>query len=141
MNKEAKVVDIFNVPVEDIWNLITNREDISWRNDIESYKKISDTEFTEINVNGLETKYIIVENKKFEKYEVKMSNRYIDGIFKAEFKKIENNKTEVTIYQKNTLLNMTAMLSNMLFVNLQKLLNRYVYDLKQELKHRNITKK
>lgn len=141
MIKEGKVTEILNVPVEDIWDLITNRENTSWRNDIASFQWINDNEFSEININGLKTIYTIVEKKEFELYELKMSNKFIDGIFKADFKEVDENKTEVTIYQKNNLLNISAIISNILFVNLQKLLNRYVYDLKQEVKRRSITKK
>lgn len=141
MIKKAEVKTVLNYPIEDVWDIITNNENNSWKYDVKKYEKISETEFYEININDLKTIYTIEEKKQFETYKLKMTNKNIDGIFQVEFKKVDDNKTDIRIYQENELLNISSMIASSLFLNLQKILNRYIYDVEQELKRRNVTEK
>ncbi|HHX67698.1 MAG: hypothetical protein WAO56_02000 [Miniphocaeibacter sp.] len=141
MIKKAQVHSKFKYPIEDVWEIITNREDVIWRNDIKSFKKINNEEFEEININDLKTHYIIEEKIENEIFKLKFKNKLIDGKFEVELKKIDENTTDVRIYQENKMDNLSTIISSVLFLNLEKVLNRYVYDLNKELKTRNITKK
>ncbi len=141
MIKKAEINTVLNYPVEDIWDIITNNENNSWKYDVKKYEKISETEFFEININNLKTIYTIEEKKPFEIYKLKMKNKNINGIFNVYFKKVDDNRTNIRIYQENEVLNISSMIASSLFLNLQKILNRYIYDVEQELKRRNVTKK
>ena len=141
MIKKAKVNYKLKYPINDIWELITNRQDYKWRYDIASVKKIDDSKFIEINNNGLETEYIIEENIENKVYNLKMSNKFINGVFQVELNSIDENNTEITIYQENEILTMASMVASTLFVSLEKILNRYIYDIESELKKKSVTKK
>ncbi|QQK08464.1 hypothetical protein [Miniphocaeibacter halophilus] len=141
MIKKAEVNSKFQYPIEQVWEIITNRENIIWRNDIKSFKKINEKEFEEININDLKTHYTIEEKIENKKYKLKFNNRLIDGKFEVDFNEIDKNTTNVRIYQENKMNNLSTIISSVLFLNLEKILNRYVYDLNRELKSRNVTKK
>lgn len=141
MIKKAKVNYKLKYPINDIWELITNRQDYKWRYDIASVEKINDSKFIEINNNGLETEYIIEENIENKVYNLKMSNKFINGVFQVELNSIDENNTEITIYQENEILTMASMVASTLFVSLEKILNRYIYDIESELKKKSVTKK
>lgn len=141
MIKKAEVKTKLNYPMEDVWEIITNNENNSWKYDVKKYEKISETEFYEININDLKTIYTIEEKKQFETYKLKMKNKNINGVFQVYFEKIDENSTNIRIYQENELLNVSTMIASSLFLNLQKILNRYIYDIEQELKRRSVTEK
>ena len=141
MIKKAKVNYKLKYPINDIWELITNRQDYKWRYDIASVEKINDSKFIEINNNGLETEYIIEENIENKVYNLKMSNKFINGVFQVELNSIDENNTEITIYHDNEILTMASMVASTLFVSLEKILNRYIYDIESELKKKSVTKK
>ncbi|WP_100065746.1 hypothetical protein [Miniphocaeibacter massiliensis] len=133
MIKEARNKAEFNSSVEDVWEIITNRNNISWRPEIEKVEFINEEEFKETTINGLVTKYIIEEKESCKSYKLKMKNSNIDGIFEAKFKKTGENSCVVELYQKNDIKSVGAMIASFIFVNLQKLQNRYIYDIKKRL--------
>ena len=133
MIKEANNIIEFKSNIEDVWNIITNREDISWRPDILKVEFINDEEFKEITKSGQTTSYKIEKNEKYSIYRLNMKNNNIEGIFQASFKDNKKKGCTVEFYQKNELLNIGAIIASILFVNLNKLQNRYIYDIKKML--------
>ena len=133
MIKEAKNIVKFESSIEEVWDIITNREDVSWRPDILKVEIINDEEFKEITKSGQITSYKIEENKKYNIYVLRMKNKNIEGIFQASFKDNQKEGCTVEFYQKNELISIGAIIASIFFVNLTKLQNRYVYDMKKRL--------
>lgn len=139
MKKEAEVKKIIKYPIDKVYEIFTNREDYSWRNEISEFKKTVEDSFEETNHNDLTTRYKIIENRPLEYFKIEMENKIIDGFFDVSFKKIDDNSTEVSLHQVNIYKNFLSYLANAIFLSLDKVLNLYIYEVERELKNRNIT--
>lgn len=139
MKKEAEVKKIIKYPIDKVYEIFTNREDYSWRNEISEFKKTGEDSFEETNHNDLTTKYKIIENIPLEYFKIEMENKIIDGFFDVSFKKIDDNSTEVSLHQVNIYKNFLSYLANSIFLSLDKVLNLYIYEVERELKNRNVT--
>lgn len=139
MKKEAEVKKIIKYPIDKVYEIFTNREDYSWRNEISEFKKTGEDSFEETNHNDLTTRYKIIEKRPLEYFKIEMENKIIDGFFDVSFKKIDDNSTEVSLHQVNIYKNFLSYLANAIFLSLDKVLNLYIYEVERELKNRNIT--
>lgn len=139
MKKEAEVKKIIKYPIGKVYEIFTNREDYSWRNEISEFKKTGEDSFEETNHNDLTTRYKIIENRPLEYFKIEMENKIIDGFFDVSFKKIDDNSTEVSLHQVNIYKNFLSYLANSIFLSLDKVLNLYIYEVERELKNRNVT--
>lgn len=139
MKKEAEVKKIIKYPIDKVYEIFTNREDYSWRNEISEFKKTGEDSFEETNHNDLTTRYKIIENIPLEYFKIEMENKIIDGFFDVSFKKIDDNSTEVSLHQVNIYKNFLSYLANSIFLSLDKVLNLYIYEVERELKNRNVT--
>lgn len=139
MKKEAEVKKIINYPIEQVYDIFTNREDYSWRNEISDFKKTGENSFEETNHNDLTTSYKVIEKRPLEYFKIEMDNKIIDGFFDIKFRKIDDNSTEVTLHQVNNYKNLFSYIANSIFLKLDKVLNLYIYQVERELKQRNIT--
>ena len=139
MKKEAEVKKIIKYPIEQVYDIFTNREDYSWRNEISDFKKTGENSFEETNHNDLTTSYKVIEKRSLEYFKIEMDNKIIDGFFDIKFRKIDDNFTEVTLHQVNNYKNFFSYIANSIFLKLDKVLNLYIYQVERELKQRNIT--
>lgn len=139
MKKEAEVKKIIKYPIEQVYDIFTNREDYSWRNEISDFKKTGENSFEETNYNDLTTSYKVIEKRPLEYFKIEMDNKIIDGFFDIKFRKIDDNSTEVTLHQVNNYKNFFSYIANSIFLKLDKVLNLYIYQVERELKQRNIT--
>ena len=139
MKKEAEVKKIIKYPIEQVYDIFTNREDYSWRNEISDFKKTGENSFEETNHNDLTTSYKVIEKSPLEYFKIEMDNKIIDGFFDIKFRKIDDNSTEVTLHQVNNYKNFFSYIANSIFLKLDKVLNLYIYQVERELKQRNIT--
>lgn len=139
MKKEAEVKKVIKYPIDKVYEIFTNREDYSWRNEISDFKKTGEDSFEEINLNDLKTRYKIIEKRPLEYFKIEMENKIIDGFFDVSLKKIDDNSTEVILHQVNMYKNFLSYIANSIFLSLDKVLNLYIYEVERELKQRNVT--
>ncbi|MEJ8752539.1 hypothetical protein WKS98_07935 [Lagierella sp. ICN-221743] len=139
MKKEAEIKKIIKYPIDKVYEIFTNREDYSWRNEISDFKKTGEDSFEETNHNDLTTRYKIIEKRPLEYFKIEMENKIIDGFFDISFKKVDDNSTEVILHQINIYKNFISYALNSIFLSLDKVLNLYIYEVERELKSRNIT--
>ncbi|MDO5017732.1 MAG: hypothetical protein Q4E02_00355 [Lagierella massiliensis] len=139
MKKEAEIEKILEYPIEQVWEIFTNREDYSWRNEVIDFVKTSEKTFKETNSNNLTTEYKILTLKPMEFFEIEMKNKIIEGVFSIVFIKLGERSTKVRLKQVNSYKNKLVYLANSFFLNLEKVLNLYIFQVENELKKRNIT--
>ena len=139
MKREAEVKKIIKYPIEQVYDIFTNREDYSWRNEISDFKKTGENSFEETNHNDLTTSYKVIDKRPLEYFKIEMDNKIIDGFFDIKFRKIDDKSTEVTLHQVNNYKNFFSYIANSIFLKLDKVLNLYIYQVERELKQRNIT--
>ncbi|WP_300410578.1 SRPBCC family protein [Lagierella sp.] len=141
MKSEAKVEKTLNYPIEQVWEIFTNRQDYRWRNEVVNFEPTGENTFEETNLNDMVTKYEVLESDPMNYFKIQMNNKIISGIFDIRFEKIDENKTKVTLHQVNDYDNLLTYLTNTFFLSLEKVLNRYIFQVETELKSRNVTRK
>ncbi|WP_026884582.1 hypothetical protein [Clostridium akagii] len=132
--KISEVTAYFNSNVESVWNAVTNNIDYKWRSDIEKIEIVNaGKEFIEYTHRGNTTKFVITKNKKYSEYEFNMGNKMFTGFWTGHFSKTEIGGTKVifneNIFVRNPIINALWYF----FVDLKKIQNTYILDLKKKL--------
>jgi hypothetical protein len=135
----AKKEIVLAYNVKDIWNIVTNNENYSWRSDIANVKIESEKVWLEYydEAGKYYTRFALAEKTEYTKYAFAMDNKNYYGNWIGEFEEISPTETKCIfteeIYIKNKLMNFLAKF----FWNLEKIQNQYFADLEAELKREN----
>ncbi|MDE6625565.1 MAG: polyketide cyclase [Lachnospiraceae bacterium] len=70
---------MFPFPVETMWDLITSREDYSWRSNLNRIEILNENQFVEYTKEGDVTTVTVREEMKYRKWELDMENKDING--------------------------------------------------------------
>lgn len=66
-------------PVETMWDLITSREDYSWRSNLNRIDILNEKQFVEYTKGGDVTTVTVREEMRYRKWELDMENEDING--------------------------------------------------------------
>lgn len=124
--------------VVEVWNLVTNAGDCSWRSDV--YRSEADPDsrrFTEYGRNGIATEFFVTARDEYTLYAFDMKNKNIRGTWKGEFFSVPAGGTKVRfteeIYFSSTALQLLAQF----WKPVQKMQRRYILDLRRRLGEMN----
>lgn len=119
--------------VKDVWKIVTNNGDFSWRSDIEKIDIISKTEFIEYYKGGGETKFVITEKKIDQLYEFDMSNKIFTGKWIGKFEPVSKNKTKLIFTEEIAFKNPLIYILSFVMMSLKKIQITYRDDLNAKL--------
>lgn len=132
--RKSTIKVTFHSALEDIWNIVTNNQDVSWRSDLTSLETIDEKTFIEHGKNDFQVKFAITKMEPYETYEFDMECVNFKGHWIGKFRKIDDSKTELEfteiLYMKNK---MMEVLSHV-FMNLKGMQKQYMRDLEKALK-------
>jgi hypothetical protein len=131
---KKEIVLPFNV--KDIWNIVGDNKNYSWRSDISRVEIVEDEKIW-IEYYDADKKYFstftLTEKVADKKYAFDMDNKNYYGKWIGEFEEINQHETKCMfteeIYIKNKLMNFLAKY----FWNLEKIQNQYFADLEKKL--------
>ena len=126
----AKVDKILEYPVEQVWEVITDRSG-KYRDDIQEIK-VKDGIYTEKTFDGQWTKYEELVREAPHHYSVHITNRKTDVVFTARLKALSPDKTEVQLEQSEDP-QKKMWLFSAFFVDSEKMLLRYLYEIQKLL--------
>ena len=132
--RKSNIKASFDADIKTVWGIVTNNENYVWRSDLLKIE-VSDNKnvFTEYSKDGFSTDFVITVKEDYKIYEFDMSNQNMVGHWTGIFSEIENGGTTIDfteeIYIKNPLMEVLSYL----FMNLKKIQQTYVNDLKKEL--------
>lgn len=120
-----------NTDIEEIWNIITDNKDYSWRSDLSKIEIVDEKHFIEYSKNNYPTYFTITSKEKFKKYEFTMENTKIKGKWIGLLKKKANRKTEIDFTEEIETNNLIMkVLAKTYLKNMQK---RYIKDLERKI--------
>ena len=132
--RTSEITAYFNSDIKSVWNVVTNNSDYKWRSDLERIEILNDgKEFTEYTHNGYATNFIITEKKEYREYKFNMENKMFTGFWTGYFSKTESGGTKIIFTENIFIKNPIIKLLSYFFMNLKKMQEIYVSDLKKKL--------
>lgn len=85
----------FPADVKMIWDIVTDNQNYSWRSDLERIEILGEgSEFIEHTKDGFATRFTITKKEPYTRYEFKMENDFISGVWVGLFSEVDG-KTEL----------------------------------------------
>lgn len=132
--RQSEIIAIFKSDIKTVWNVVTNNSDYKWRSDIERIDIIDNgNAFVEYTPNGISTKFIITKKDLYNRYEFNIENRNFTGFWIGNFSRTENEGTKIVFTENIFIKNLLIRVLSYLFMDLKKIQNTYVLDLKRKL--------
>ncbi|MBR0572618.1 MULTISPECIES: SRPBCC family protein [Pasteurellaceae] len=128
---------IFDVPIEKVYNTVTNNADWKYRTDLDDLKIIDtngDFQTWEEISNGYTISFKTTKKIPYTFYSFEMNSKLFKGSWSAEFKKIENQKTLFSATENIEYKNPFIKALSYIFMNLDKYMETYQKDLLKKLK-------
>lgn len=130
----SEVTAYFNSDIKSVWDVVTNTSDCKWRSDIERIEVLSDgKEFVEYTHGGNATKFMITKKNEHTQYEFNMENKMFNGFWSGYFSKTEDGGTKIIFKENIFIKNPIIRVISYFIMDLKKLQNTYISDLKKEL--------
>ena len=130
--KKSVIAANFKSDIKNVWEIVTDNQNYSWRSDISKIDVSSDGQsFIEYDKSGIATTFTVTLIKPCERYEFNISNKNLNGHWSGIFSQVGDGTQiifteEITV--KNPIMN--------LFVGsyLKKQQTAYISDLQKALK-------
>jgi len=132
--RKSNITASFDADLKTVWGIVTNNENYAWRSDLLKIE-VSDhaNSFTEYTKNGFSTNFVITVKEDYKRYEFDMSNQNMVGHWTGIFSKIENGGTLIDFTEEIHIKNPMMEVLSYLFMNLKKMQETYVKDLKKQI--------
>lgn len=91
----------FPYPIQQVWNVVTNLEDVSWRSDLERVEVLSKTTFVEYTKSGYATTFTVTACEEPTFWAFNMENSNMSGHWEGRFTSTRVG-TQVTFTEKVT---------------------------------------
>lgn len=132
--RRSEVTAVFNSDIQAVWNIVTNNEDYKWRSDIDRVEIINDgTGFIEHTSKGHATKFTITCKEEFHKYGFDMENKLFTGFWSGTFSVTETGGTKVVFQENIFIKNFVVSFLSYFIMDLKKMQNQYISDLRAKL--------
>jgi hypothetical protein len=130
----SEVIAYFKADVKTVWDVVTNNSDYSWRSDIEKIEiKDNGNEFIEYTPNGNATHFYIVKKNEYSEYAFDIENKMFSGKWTGCFYSTETGGTKIVFTEKILIKNPIIRLLSYVLMDLKKIQEKYVSDLKKKL--------
>lgn len=132
--RTAEVTAYLQSDIKSVWNVVTNNNDYKWRSDIEKIEIINDgKEFIEYTSSGIATKFFITKKEEYSQYKFSMGNKMFIGFWTGHFSKTKNGGTKIVFVENIFIKNPIIKILSYFFMDLKKMQNTYILDLKKKL--------
>ena len=118
--------------IQEIWNVVTNNNDYTWRRGIEKIEQISENTFIEYGEN-YQIKFEVVTFNEPILYEFNMKSNIYNGVWRGDFIGISGEKTKMVFTEKIYFNNIFLKLLSYLMLNLERIQEEYFEDLENKL--------
>lgn len=132
--RTSTITQRFQAAPQDLWDIVTNNEDFSWRSDLAKIEIEKDgLEFTEYTKDGFSTHFIITEKTPLERYAFKMENKNFTGDWIGLFRPAPQGGTELVFTEQLQFNSRLFEVMSHIFLNLKKIQQTYMDDLRKRL--------
>lgn len=127
--RKAGVWAIYDADVKSAWNILTNREDVSWRTDLKKieYRRDKD-DFVEYSNDGYQLGFVVTEERPYEYYEIETWSLETKGMRSFEFEQLEEGKTRVVLRERTKIKPFFIEWLSRIFMPMEKILTTHLED-------------
>ena len=130
----SQMAAVLHAPVEQVWNVVTDNTDWSWRSDLCAIKEKPDgVTFIEYPKKGSETVFRIVKKDPYRLYAFHMEHAMFTGEWTGEFSKAPSGGTCVVFTERLRIRNPVIWLLSFALMDLHGMQERYFHDLRGKL--------
>ncbi|MGX7024049.1 hypothetical protein [Vagococcus hydrophili] len=133
MKRQSIYQEILNFNVEEIWNIVINQEETSWRSDLIRTEILSEHTFKEYSVLGAKTTFKITKIMENQYYAFDMESSFFKGYWYGEFIQLGDQSTKIIFFEKIYFRNPLVYLMSFFKLHLKEIQKKYVEDLKKSL--------
>jgi len=119
---------VLSFSAQEIWNIITNNDDYSWRRDITKIERISEKEFIEYGKN-YEIKFEITKLEEPNLYEFNMIGSVFQGVWVGGLTELSEKSTRLVFTEELEFKNPIMKLLSFIMLNIKKTQEQYFDDL------------
>lgn len=133
--RKSEITAEFSANIQTVWEAVTNNHDWAWRSDLAKVLVSKDEKsFVEVTRQGFRTAFTITEKQPFKRYSFHMENERFSGEWSGSFEETPSGGTRIKFTEVLQVKNPLIEILSYLFMNLKKIQNTYVEDLKKKLK-------
>ena len=127
--RKAGVWAIYDADVKAAWNVLTSREDVSWRTDLKKieYRRDKD-DFVEYSNDGYQLGFIVTEERPYEYYEIETWSLETKGKRSFEFEQLEDGTTRVVMREETKIKPFFIEWLSRIFMPMEKILTTHLED-------------
>ncbi|MCB5131145.1 SRPBCC family protein [Streptococcus mutans] len=123
----------FSYPIDQVWKLVTDLSNQTWRSEIDQFEKVDDNHFLEYTQNGIQTNFKVTKVNLHKLWELEFENKNLQGIWLGRFD-YRDGQTVLDFTEDVTVKN--ALLSPFVWLYLRKQQKQYFRDLEKALNAR-----
>ena len=132
--RKSTITAAFQADIKTVWNFVTDNENYLWRSDLSKIEVIGNgNTFIEHTKEGYQTQFHITAKEPYSRYEFDMENKNFSGHWIGIFTALENGGTKICFAEELNIKNPAMEILSYLFMNLKKIQEQYVNDLRKAL--------
>lgn len=130
---KSKLTRVYSKNCKEVWDIVTNNDEYSWRSDLSRIVVESENKFIEYTKNNFPTYFTILKKEPYSIYQFNLKNKNFKGTWIGKFMELEDGNTEIEFIEelkiKNPLIEIIAKLTGII----QKMQQKYADDLEKHL--------
>lgn len=133
--RKSSISATFQADVQTVWNIVTDNNNYAWRSDLTKIEILEGgNRFIEYTKDGFSMNFTITAKEDLKRYEFDMENKNMTGHWVGIFNNTEDNGTRIDFTEELYIRDPVMELLSHIFMNLKKIQQVYVTDLKKALK-------
>lgn len=130
---KSRISATFQAPPQAVWDKVTDNARTDWRSDLSRVEVLDDRTFVEYTKDGFSTTFTITVKEPFTRYAFEMENGRFTGVWEGKFIPLPDGGVRVDFMEQLEMKNPLLHLIARLFMNLRKMQETYIADLKKAL--------
>ncbi|BAQ23323.1 SRPBCC family protein [Streptococcus troglodytae] len=120
----------FPYPIDQVWKLVTDLSNQTWRSDLDRFEKVDESHFIEYTKEGIQTDFKVTKADLYKVWKLEFKNKNIQGTWIGTFQ-YQDGQTILDFTENVTVKN--TLLKPFVWFYLRKQQKQYFRDLEKAL--------
>lgn len=133
MKRTSTVTQVLPYPIDEVWAVVTDNSDYTWRSDVEKIEQVDEKTFVEHYKGGGATHFTITKKERNKRYTFSMKNKQFIGDWIGVFTALSPESTQIVFTEELIIKNPFIWAVSFFALNLKKIQTRYLSDLEKKI--------